>query len=241
MPVARTIEIRTDAVIIHGDLNVTDASASPVADYVVLEIGDSPTKRLLHAGGSWAPGGEILEFNWDFGDGLVESYSGNRARFATQHDFAIAGRNRYDVCLAVVDTQGRSKRTHQTIKTKALKLNLASASTQELGDWICCHSDNPVEVRFSVYDADGPVPGALVKVMMLPQPLIQSTNSSGLVHFTFDLSPPGVSVVPETVVRLPEAHDEPNIEPGQVSVSMLVEVTKDGYLRDRRVLYFISC
>ncbi|MGH8522510.1 MAG: hypothetical protein ACREU9_14055, partial [Gammaproteobacteria bacterium] len=55
-PTATSVEVRSDAVIGHGMVQVADRTASPRPSFVALRPGGAITRRILHAGGAWAPG-----------------------------------------------------------------------------------------------------------------------------------------------------------------------------------------
>ncbi len=104
-PVLERLELRRAGVVAQGKVEIADVRSDPVASFAVLPARGGPNKRILHAGGSWAPGGRLTKFKWEFGDGEREELSGARTGFVVEHDYSPG---RFTPRLTVTDDRGRT-------------------------------------------------------------------------------------------------------------------------------------
>lgn len=220
---ANSVEIRNEVVLLHGQVTVLNRSAGPRATFTPIRPDDSLTRRIFHAAGSWAPGGRITQYHWDFGDGHSTTASGNAARFISEHEYAMGS---YNVCLSITDDLGRSTTNCVWVETARLSLRHTPAQYQgrPLSAWRACQTTDPIDVEFSVFDEFTPVSDALVRVEGQDYELEGYTNQYGKVAFQIDIT---------------NDHARPD---GMGRGYMIVRARKDGYLSAPfGTLVFIDC
>ena len=193
VPNANAIGITAEAVIIHGLVTVENRSTYPSVHFGMIKPQDALTTRIFHAGQSWAPGDQIVQYHWDFGDGNTLTTSGTNANFVVEHDFAPG---EYDICLRITDSLGRA-RTSCKEKIAIAKLSLEhSANTYkgiELLPWQACLSQELIDAEFTVIDTETklPISEATVTVTgnyLTNYVLTGQTDQDGKVSFRIDAS-----------------------------------------------------
>src|SRR5690606_33483302 len=100
------------------DVEVTEAAVNiaPTASFVAdPSSGVAPLEVSFDASGSEDPDGEIVSYEWDFGDGN----SGEGA--VVSHTFEEPGS--YEVTLTVTDDQGATGTASETIEVSAAPVN----------------------------------------------------------------------------------------------------------------------
>jgi len=103
-PVATSVEVRADAVIVHGTLGVWFKPEAPRLALGV-SLGSSPDDIDLTVAGSWAPGDSLVSLVWSFGDGTTVSTSGLQARMAASHTYVQGS---FLVSVTGTDSAGRA-------------------------------------------------------------------------------------------------------------------------------------
>lgn len=114
-PVLEDLEVRDAGIVAQGRLEVTDIAAPPVAAFVVLPARGGSRRRILHAGGSWAPGGRLIAFRWSLGDGQQKQLSGAQARFVLEHEYPPGT---FTAQLTVTDDRGASTSAAQVLEVQ---------------------------------------------------------------------------------------------------------------------------
>jgi len=114
-PVLERLELHDAGIVAQGRLEVADLEAPPVAAFAVLPSQRGPRWRILHAGGSWAPGGRLTGFRWALGDGDEEEVSGARTSFVLEHEFPAGT---FTTRLTVKDDRGASASAAQTLEVR---------------------------------------------------------------------------------------------------------------------------
>lgn len=220
-PTATSVEIRSEAILIHGTVAVQNPSAAPSAAFVVLP-GTSPTRRILHAGQSWAPGGRLTQFRWDFGDQHSETTLGDNVRFVAEHDYAPGV---YRACLTVTDNLGRTAQTCRTMRVRDLTLrHTPEGGGAPTSEWEVCEKSGPFTAEFQVRDGPMPMPDALVRAFSPYGWEVNGfTNANGKV--TLPLEPQHFT----TLVG------------GTYFPSVRVEASKSGYYRALEDLEMVDC
>lgn len=223
-PNATFVEIRSEAVIVHGDVNVMNRSSRPHANFIALRPENALTRRILHAGASWAPGGRIIQYHWDFGDGQSEGTAGNNARFVTEHDYEPGI---YDTCLTVTDDLGRAQTS--CLRLATARLSLQHTPVQYHGHtllpWEDCQTADPIKAEFTVFDEQTPVRDALVRVEGRGEYRFEGyTDQQGKVTFQIDIT------------------NDRTILDGQGRGYMIVRASKDRYIAPPfERLVFVDC
>lgn len=174
---ATTIEVRPDAVVVHGTVAIAGSPPPPQARVVVFQ-GATPTALVFHAGGSWSPGGEVSGARWDFGDGTTQQGSGTGVVLVTGHTYAPG---QYLACVTVTDAQGRTAESCVAVQPGALVLDQVGPGTQI---WQFCRSDP--KVAFRVTSSGGPIPEATVTVSGTGWQVVATTDPNGLATVTLD-------------------------------------------------------
>jgi PKD domain len=221
---ATSVEIRSDALIMHGEVTVMNRSAQPHAAFVSLRPENALTRRILHAGPSWAPGGRITEYHWDFGDGQSERSAGDTTRFVTEHDYQPGV---YNTCLTVSDDLGRTRTACVSLATATLSLRHTPVQYEEhtLSPWHVCQTTDPIDVEFAVFDEQTPVRDALVRVEGREGYQFEDyTDQQGRISFRIDLT-----------------NDHARSD-GSGRGFMIIRASKDGYVSASfATLYFVDC
>jgi hypothetical protein len=114
-PVVEDLEVRDAGIVAQGRLEVEDVAAPPVAAFTVLPGRGGAGRRILHAGGSWAPGGRLTEFAWSLGDGDEEQLSGAQTSFVLEHEYPPGT---YTAQLTVTDDRGASTSAAQPLEVQ---------------------------------------------------------------------------------------------------------------------------
>jgi hypothetical protein len=113
--VLEDLEVRDAGLIAQGRLEVADIAAPPVATFAVLPARGESRRRILHAGGSWAPGGRLTAFRWSLGDGDEEQLSGAQTRFVLEHEYPPGT---FTAQLTVTDDHGASASAAQALEVQ---------------------------------------------------------------------------------------------------------------------------
>jgi hypothetical protein len=225
--VVSAVETRPEGIVIHGSVQVLQMSAAPQANLRAYPSGRSPGGRLFHAGGSWAPGGEVVAYEWSFGDGQTAVSSGASISFTTEHEYRAAGT--YQACVTVADADGRRATRCVVVRPQTLRLEhrITERSTRLPAPWRVCVGEGPVECEFVVLDEFAPVSGASVTLSAGNQCETGITDAIGAVKLT---------VRPEHFERIATT------KKGSFAVGrMTVEAVKNGYAPASEVLAEIDC
>jgi hypothetical protein len=105
VPTAETLAISPAGILVQGSVDVRQPRERPRAEIVPVAI--EAGRAVLHAGQSWAPGGNIAGFRWEFGDGQAEETAGAQAAFVVSHEYATGN---YEACVTVTDDAGEADR-----------------------------------------------------------------------------------------------------------------------------------
>ncbi len=113
------LSVRSDALVLYGNLSGIDVPLSPVAAFAVIER-DDPRVKVFNAAASWARGATIVEYRWDFGDGSTISLSGDQRRFVEKYTYtSLRGYLDRDGCLevslTVKDSAGRQSTARRSV------------------------------------------------------------------------------------------------------------------------------
>jgi len=147
-----------------------------VCDFSAMrQAGD--TKRLftLDASRSWAPGGELFDLLWEFGDGESMASSQERLGLVVTHVFPDDGT--YQVELTASDSLGRMTRSVKTVRVGGLDVEMSDPMMSSRG------------IANSVHVSSGyvPVPDAQVTVELPDGGLRElKTDSNGAVVIESD-------------------------------------------------------
>lgn len=221
IPVAITataIEIRPDAVVLHGTVNATIGPEPPHAALVPLQ-GSDPDRLTLHAGGSWAPGGQLASISFDFGDGSSETHAGLDAALVTDHTYSPG---LYSACVTVIDQAGRSATKCVSVQPGSLILELRDSPT-----WEFCKTTPAL--AFTVSSSGSGIRGAVVTVAGRGWELSAETDVHGAAAITVD---------PDQVEQAGLPHTKPSpYHLGAVEVS----VVKPGWIGRQNALWMVDC
>jgi len=150
-PRADRVAVLADAVIFSGSVEVAETSRSPIADLIVLRHNGDPDLRTFQAGGSWAPGGDLVGIDWNFGDGATLSQRGDNVRLAVEHRY-LPGE--YVADLRVLDCSGRTSSYSTLVRVGLMKLACASPVIER--------TQSPVSATFTLTEEDSPIDGVNV-------------------------------------------------------------------------------
>jgi hypothetical protein len=114
-PVLEELDVRDAGIVAQGRLEVSDTAAPPVAAFVVLPARGGSRRRILHAGGSWAPSGSLSAFTWSLGDGQEQQSSGAETRFVLEHEYPSGT---FTAQLTVADDRGASASVAQVLEVE---------------------------------------------------------------------------------------------------------------------------
>lgn len=179
---AVAIEIREDAIVVHGQLLTPSSCASPSAGFAVLAGEESSTHMIFDGASSWAPGGNIIQYHWDFGDGATEATSGTQLRIAADHHYTSGV---YSACLTVMDDRGITDTFCQTVRPGILVVRRVSNSRDIRNgrEWDVCEEDEPYRVKLQVFRYTSPAKGVDVTITCAGRTLEEKTGGAGLVSF----------------------------------------------------------
>jgi hypothetical protein len=173
---ASTVEIRPDAIVVHGGVALTTPPRPPVAGLRAMP-GPTPIELVFHAGESWAPGGEVAGFRWDFGDGSSQQSAGTGAAFTASHKYAPGF---YQACVTVFDTAGRSTQRCLGVEPGVLVLELLSGWHM----WSFCKKGPTLDCR--VTSTGAPIRAASVTAEGVGWSVSGTTDVLGRVSLTLD-------------------------------------------------------
>jgi len=156
-PLATSVDIRPEAVIIHGTLTISQQFAPAEASLAVLTATSSPVNLIFHGGNSWAPGGQIAQFDFDFGDGTHDTTSNTAARFVVQHNY---NPGTYNACLTITDGSAQSAKKCIIVQPGIL---VVEHIRQRGSAWEIC-TDEASQVIFQVTSSFSPLQGVLVTI-----------------------------------------------------------------------------
>lgn len=149
-----SIEQRTEAIIVHGQIKTISIVNQPVAKFIVIP-GNTPQNIILCASESWSPGAVVTDFEWDFGDGQKVSTNGTQARFVMFHNYAVG---RYNVCLKIIDSFNRSANFCSYITPGIFEINIPGQQWE-----FCANASNqPIPLTFEAKSSNAPVSGVQV-------------------------------------------------------------------------------
>lgn len=174
---ATAVEVRSDAVVVHGTVSTVGASPPPVARIAVIP-GATPQSLVFHAGDSSCPGGDIQALDWDFGDGAGQAGAGTAARIAVEHSYSPG---EYSACVTVTDDQGRTARSCLGVQPGVLVLSEVGSSG---GTFQFCKNEPDVAIR--VTSTGAPIPGATVTISGTGWALSATTEIDGVARLTLD-------------------------------------------------------
>lgn len=224
-PTATSIEVRPEALIVHGTLAGPATFPVPTSTFAVLPT-PSPTRLVFHAGESWAPGGSVIQYHWDFGDGTSETTAGTVARFVTHHVYTPGS---YLACLTVTDNRGRTSKICQGVQPGILVLRHIPDPASRTREGEICLPPAVISVDFAVMGGGAPVADVLVTVIGTGWQLSRYTDGAGRVRFELD----PVQVTTAGITDPPPSR----WHRGGVRVT----ATKIGYQQSETQLWMIDC
>lgn len=174
-PQADSVVVLDDAVIFSGSVTVAEASRSPVTDLIVLRRNGEPDIRIFQGGGSWAPGGDLAEVDWSFGDGSTVIQRGDDVRLAVEYRY-LPGE--YVAKLCVVDRAGRSFSHSTLVRVGLMSLGCASPVIER--------TLSPVTMVFNLMEEGEPLNGVTVTVSAGTWRTVGTTGQNGSVSFIVD-------------------------------------------------------
>jgi hypothetical protein len=177
-PTAQSVDVRSDAVIVHGSLAPTSAPPPPVAALGVA-LGSTPTTLVFSSIGSWSPGGSIATLSYQFDDGTTVQGSGQQIRAATAHAYAVPGN--HTVVLTVTDSLGRSVVAQRGVTPGRIVIEQVGRSRP--GEF--CQGD---PVMFRTTSSGCPLPGVTVRVEGDGWQVTGVSDSHGSVTISVDAS-----------------------------------------------------
>jgi hypothetical protein len=215
---ATALEVRPDAVVLHGTVTAATPPDPPHAALVALQ-GNDPSRLTLHAGGSWAPGGQLSSIAYSFGDGSSQTHTGADAVLAAEHSYAPG---QYSACVTVTDQGGRTATTCVAVQPGTLVVELLDSP-----NWEFCKT-KPTLV-FTVTSSGSGIRGAAVTVSGVSWSLAADTDTHGVALITVD---------PAQVEHagLQQAKPSP-YHLGAVQVT----VTKPGWIGRQNLMWMVDC
>ena len=243
----RSVEVRGDAVIVHGRLGVSRPQVPPVAAYSVLTGSAGATHRIFDGSASWAPGEKIVEYRWDFGDGSFATSSGSGLRMVADHVYEPGV---YRVCLTVADAAGQTDTLCRNIRPGALTLRHLPQS-QHRREWEVCSRDGSLSAEFLVHLDQVPISKAKVIVRGNGQSVEALTDSHGRAvldidpqYFT-DQIPLEAEDIPEGLRRGPQVPGQmvDFVPPARMFGEGFVHVmaAREGCHPDAGILWRVDC
>jgi hypothetical protein len=217
-----SLTLRTDGIVLHGNLAVSRMSAPPVARLTFLPAA-SPTDRVLHAGMSWAPGANITKCHWEFGDGEQVTTSDANVRLVEAHSFQAGS---HTVCVTVTSDRGETARVcaHCTVGFLTPEL-VAVEGADKSGDWGVCATDGPVGLTVKITDDGIPVRNVTVETMTAAGAVSVRTGIDGLAR-----------------VQLGAADFQPVSDAGPYHLGRAaITATKDGYAPVHTDVDMVDC
>jgi hypothetical protein len=158
-PRPTSVESRSEALLVHGVIDHGLPAPAPVARLVAVAT-PTPGELLLTAGASWAPGDDVVAYDWEFGDGTTSSSAGTNASFAAEHTYPPGS---YSVCVEVIDSQGRSARHCISVQPGRLAIEHLPDGTVSNSPWQACVTDRRhLALTFEVTSCDSRLPGVTV-------------------------------------------------------------------------------
>lgn len=223
---AAQVEIRGDAVIVHGQMNVGPVSAPPQSALGSLPASDVPWHLILYGGNSWVPGGRVTQLLWEFGDGQTLTQNGADARFVTAHYYTPGV---YTACLTVSDEEGSKSRSCTVVRPGVLTVRHKPEKYhgREMDEWEVCRQDSPFNVEFQVLSGSTPVAGVVVRASTPGWEASGATNQEGNTYLRLDPARFGQLI--------PPAHGEGTI--GGININ----ISKQGVQLGGYVLWVVDC
>jgi hypothetical protein len=174
-----SVEHRAGGVIVHGNVLVNSTLPSPVAFFREIP-GRVPGTLIFNAAESWAPGAEILEYQWTFGDGQSASFTGAQRKIAVEHTYAAG---RYTCCLTIRDSLGRTAQHCVAVSPGMLDLKHVPDGGVP---WQFCETAGFQQLTFSVASSGSPASGCTVSAEGNGWSVQGVTGSLGVVTLSVD-------------------------------------------------------
>jgi hypothetical protein len=215
---AADVEIRPDAIVVHGTVTTLGTPGPPQVALTALQ-GDDPGRLTLHAGGSWAPGGELTSIAFAFGDGSSQTFAGPNAALVADHTYAPG---LYSPCVTVTDQSGRTATTCVPVQPGMLIVEVADSPT-----WEFCSSQPTI--TFHVTSSGGGVPAAIITASGNGWALAAETDAQGVAELTLD---------PQQV----QSHGIPATPPSSFHLGAIqVDVAKPGWVGRQTTMWMVDC
>ena len=174
-PRADSVTVLAEAVIFSGSVEVAETSRSPIADLIVLRSNNDPDVRIFQAGGSWAPGGDLIGIDWNFGDGTTLSQRGDNVRLAVEHRY-LPGE--YVANLRVLDSSGRTFSYSTQVRVGHMTLVCTSPVIER--------TQSPASVTFTLTEEDGPVDSVNITLSAESWQTTGISDQNGSTSFSID-------------------------------------------------------
>lgn len=188
---AETAQILSEAMIIHGTLSVSDTNAPPIVAFTAIPVEGYPFRWVLDAGASWAPGGTLVEYRWDFPDGQTEITRDTDVRFVTEYRYRpidVFGSN--EICLTVTDDHGR--RATNCGPISCTQIDLVDIPTvgrdPTVNDWEVPQIGGVFPIQFQTSCGGVPLSDVLITVVGSDLKMTEYTGKTGRVTFLVDSS-----------------------------------------------------
>lgn len=204
-----------------GLQNQITASFKPPAGSPELNPGPPNRLVLLDGTASWAPGGDLVSYRWDFGNGETETTSGPRTRAVTRHAFSSGY---HVVSLTVTDASGGTK-------TVGLPLVLGQLTLEHLVHdspaWQACRGEGSISLEFIVKEEGVRVKDATVTVAGLGWSAQGETDANGIATISVDLqqNPP----------------NPPEITSPFAVGKLTVTASKMGFMETSHLVWIYNC
>ncbi len=174
-PKADGVAVLADAVIFSGSVSVADTSRSPVADLVVLRREGDPDVRVFLAGGSWAPGGDLIEVDWDFGDGTTLIQQHDDVRLEVEHHYQPG---EFMAKLRAVDRTGRTFSCSTLVRVGLMSMTCPSTIFER--------TQSPIPMAFNLAEDGNPLEGVTVTLSGGNWQTSGTTGQNGAVSLLVD-------------------------------------------------------
>jgi hypothetical protein len=215
---AADVEIRPDAIVVHGTITTLGTPEPPHVALTAMQ-GHDPGRLTLHAGGSWAPGGELTSIAFDFGDGSNQTSAGPNAALVTDHTY-IPGA--YNACVTITDQLGRTASTCVAVQPGMLIVEPRDSPT-----WEFCSS--APTLTFDVTSSGSGVPAAIITVSGSGWAVTAETDTQGVAQLTLDpqqVQSHGIAAAPPSIYHLGAVH---------------VDVAKPGWVGRQTTMWMVDC
>ena len=215
---AADVEIRPDAIVVHGTVTTLGVPGPPQVALTAIQ-GGNPGRLTLHAGGSWAPGGELTSIAFAFGDGSSQTFAGPDAALVTDHLYTPG---LYSACVTVTDQSGRTATRCVAVQPGMLIVEVRDSPT-----WEFCSS--APTLTFDVTSSGSAVPGAVITVSGNGWALAAETDAQGVAELALD---------PQQV----QSHGIPATPPSKFHLGAIqVDVAKPGWVGRHSTMWMVDC